>query len=85
MISNVAALFCLTLKLYLYGESAFVEVKVRVSLVWWSVGGSNSLARLKALKMKGGEGCAVECNHKCNQKRNINLPLRFTTLLTQSD
>ena len=37
MISNVAALFCLTLKLYLYGESAFVEVKVRVSLVWWPI------------------------------------------------
>ena len=37
----VGSFLCIGLQSYLYGESAFVEVKVRISLLWWSVGGSN--------------------------------------------
>ena len=41
----VGSFLCIGLQSYFYGEYAFVEVKVRISLLWWSVGGSNSLAR----------------------------------------
>ena len=37
----VGSFLCIGLQSYLYGESAFVEVKVRISLLWWSVGDSN--------------------------------------------
>ncbi len=40
----VGSFLCIGLQSYFYGESAFVEVKVRISLLWWSVGGSRCFA-----------------------------------------
>ena len=41
---NMLGRFYVTFKHYLHGESAFVKIKVRISLLWWSVGGSRCFA-----------------------------------------
>ena len=43
-------MFFLALILYLYSESAFVEVKVRISLLWWTIRGSNEMFRVENIE-----------------------------------